>query len=119
MNKNKRSNVGYTFSYGVENTQTGPLANYIESFQEVKVDLSNNSAEFNSIGQATIISKSGTNQLHGTVFDYYSTPFFRARGFFDNSRPTGIRHAPGFALAGPAWLPRIYDGRNRPSCYYS
>ena len=48
-----------------------------------------------SIGQVTIISKSGTNQLHGAVFDYYSTPWFRAKGFFASSRATGIRHAPG------------------------
>lgn len=52
---------GTTFSDGVDNTQTGPLGNYIESFQEVKVDLANNSAEFSSIGQVTLISKSGTN----------------------------------------------------------
>ena len=48
----------------------GAQGNYIESFQEVHVDLANNSAEFPSIGQVTVISKSGTNQLHGAVFDY-------------------------------------------------
>lgn len=85
----------------------------------MKIDLSNNSAEFGSIGQVTIISKSGTNEFHGTVFDYYSTPWFRARGFFDSSRPTGIRHAPGFAVGGPVWLPKIYDGRNKTFFYYS
>jgi len=119
VNENNWSIDGTTFSDGVDNTQTGPLANYIESFQEVKVDLSNNSAEFSSIGQVTIISKSGTNQLHGTVFDYYSTPWFRARGFFDSSRATGIRHLPGAAVGGPVWLPKIYDGRNRTFFYYS
>ncbi len=119
VNENNWSIDGTTFSDGVDNTQTGPLANYIESFQEVKIDLSNNSAEFGSIGQVTIISKSGTNQLHGTVFDYYSTPFFRAKGFFDTSRPTGIRHSPGFAVGGPVLIPKIYDGRNKTFFYYS
>jgi hypothetical protein len=119
VNENNWSIDGTTFSDGVDNTQTGPLANYIESFQEVKVDLSNNSAEFASIGQVTIISKSGTNKLHGAVFDYYSTPFFRAKGFFDSSRPTGIRHAPGFAVGGPVWIPKIYNGKNRTFFYYS
>ena len=78
VNENNWSIDGTTFSDGVDNTQTGPLANYIESFQEVKIDLSNNSAEFGTVGQVTIVSKSGTNQLHGSVFDYYSTPWFRA-----------------------------------------
>src|SRR5205807_3193856 len=119
VNENNWSIDGTSFSDGVDNTQTGPLANYIESFQEVKVDLANNSAEFASMGQVTIISKSGTNQLHGTVFDYYSTPFFRAKGFFDASRPTGIRHAPGFAVGGPVWIPKIYNGKNRTFFFYS
>src|SRR5437660_5388661 len=119
VNENNWSIDGTTFSDGVDNTQTGPLANYIESFQEVHVDLSNNSAEFPSIGQVTIISKSGTNQLHGAVFDYYSTPAFRAKGFFDATRAAGIRHFPGFGVGGPVWIPKIYNGRNRTFFYYS
>ena len=117
--ENNWSIDGTTFSDGVDNTQNGPFANYIESFQEVKVDLSNNSAEFGSIGQVTIISKSGTNDLHGTVFDYYSTPWFRATGFFDSARPPGIRHAPGGAIGGPVFIPKVYDGRNKTFFYFS
>src|SRR5258707_2718514 len=65
VNENNWSIDGTSFADGVDNTQTGPLANYIESFQEVKIDLANNSAEFGTVGQVTIVSKSGTNQLHG------------------------------------------------------
>ena len=115
VNENNWSIDGTTFSDGVDNTQTGPLANYVESFQEVHVDLSNNSAEFASIGQVTIISKSGTNELHGTVFDYYSTPWFRAKGYFASSRGTGIRHNPGFAGAGRSTFPNSTTGRTGPS----
>jgi len=110
---------GTTFADGVDNTCTGPLANYIESFQEIKIDLANNSAEFSTLGQVTIISKSGTNELHGVVFDYYSTPWFRARGPFDVARGTGIRHWPGGTLSGPVFLPKVYDGRNRTFFFYS
>lgn len=119
VNENNWSIDGTTFSDGVDNTQTGPLANYIESFQEVHVDLANNSAEFSSIGQVTVISKSGTNVLHGTAFDYYSTPFFRAKGYFDSERATGIFHQPGFAAGGPVFIPKFYDGRNRTFFYFS
>lgn len=110
---------GTTFADGVDNTQTGPVGNYIESYQEMKIDLANNSAEFGSIGQMTMISKSGTNQLHGSLFDYYSTPWFRARDFFAVARPTGIRHQPGGSVGGPVWLPKIYNGRNRTFFFYS
>ena len=119
VNENNWSIDGTTFSDGVDNTQTGPLANYIESFQEVKVDLSNNSAEFGSLGQVTVISKSGTNQLHGSLFDYYSTPWFRAKGFFDTARSTGVSHFPGGSIGGPVFIPKIYNGRNKTFFFFS
>src|SRR5947208_10212532 len=119
VNENNWSIDGTTFSDGVDNTQTGPLANYIESFQEVKIDLSNNSAEFGAVGQVTVVSKSGTNQLHGSVFDYYSTPGFRARSFFSSARQTGIQHFPGGAIGGPVWIPKIYNGRNKTIFFFS
>jgi hypothetical protein len=119
VNENNWSIDGTTFSDGVDNTQTGPLANYIESFQEVKIDLANNSAEFGSMGQVTIVSKSGTNILHGSVFDYYSTPWFRARNPFASERSTGITHQPGGSGGGPVWIPKIYNGRNKTFFYFS
>jgi hypothetical protein len=119
VNENNWSIDGTTFSDGVDNTQTGPLANYIESFQEVKIDLSNNSAEFGSLGQVTVISKSGTNQFHGSLFDYYSTPMFRAKGFFDTERSTGIVHLPGGSVGGPVLIPKVYNGKDKTFFFFS
>jgi hypothetical protein len=110
---------GVTFSDGVDNTQIGPLANYIESFQEIKIDMANNTAEFGTIGQVTIVSKSGTNKLSGVVFDYYSTPWFRARDPFAVARPAGISHVPGGAVGGPVYLPKIYNGKNKTFFFFS
>jgi hypothetical protein len=104
---------GITMSDGVDNTQIGPLLNYIESFQEMRIDMANNSAEFGTIGQVTMISKSGTNQLHGNVFDYYQSPWFRARNPFALVRGSGILHTPGGSVGGPVRIPKIYDGRNK------
>lgn len=104
---------GTTMSDGVSETQIGPLANYIESFQEIKIDIANNTAEFGTIGQVTMISKSGTNAFHGSAFDYYSTPWFRARNPFALARPAGVSHVPGASAGGPVLLPGLYDGRNR------
>jgi hypothetical protein len=101
---------GITTSNMQNGTQIGPLTNYIESFQEIRVDMANNSAEFGSVGQVTVISKSGTNTIRGSLFDYYSTPWFRARNPFSPARSSGVRHKSG---GGPVYLPKIYDGRNR------
>ncbi|PYV85714.1 MAG: hypothetical protein DMG05_22105 [Acidobacteria bacterium] len=94
-------------------TANGPMYNYIESFRELKVDLANNSAEFGTVGQVTVISKSGSNELHGSLFDYYVTPFFRARNPFAQSRDPGIWHFPGFSVGGPVYLPKIYNGKEK------
>ncbi|MGH9630747.1 MAG: carboxypeptidase-like regulatory domain-containing protein, partial [Bryobacteraceae bacterium] len=110
---------GITMADGVDNTQIGPLANYIESFEEIKIDMANNTAEFGTIGQVTIISKSGTNEFHGNVFDYYSTPWFRARNPFALERGSGISHNPGGSAGGPVYLPKLYDGRNRTFFFFS
>jgi hypothetical protein len=104
---------GTTMSDGVDETQIGPLANYIESFQEIKLDIANNTAEFGSIGQVTMISKSGTNRLTGNIFDYYSTPWFRARNPFALARGTGVSHTPGGSVGGPVWLPKLYNGKDK------
>ena len=97
----------------------GSQANYIESFEEVKLDLCNNSAEFGAVGQLTVVTKSGSNSVHGAAFDYYSTPFFRARSPFASARGTGVYHLFGGALSGPVFLPKIYNGKNKTFFYTS
>ena len=88
---------GTSMSDGVGETPIGPLANYIESFKEVKIDLANNSAESPSLGQVTIISKSGTNRFAVSVFDYYQSPILRVRNPFSG------RAARGRASIFPDW----------------
>ena len=68
--------------------------------------MANNSAEFGAIGQVTVISKSGTNQLHGSLFDYYSTPWFRARNPFALQREHGIGTIPAAPSAARSFSPK-------------
>src|SRR4029453_260222 len=110
---------GKTMSDGVGETQIGPLANFIESFNEVKIDMANNSAEFGTLGNVTIVSKTGTNDFHGTVFDYYVSPFLRTRNPFLTERASGVSHNLGFAAGGPIVLPKIYNGKNRTFFFMS
>jgi outer membrane receptor protein involved in Fe transport len=110
---------GTSMTDGVGENVIGPLANYTESFKEVKIDMASNSAESPSLGQVTIVSKSGTNRLAGVVFDYYQSPMFRARNPFSGARPAGVTHFPGLAVGGPAVIPRLYDGRGRTFWFVS
>ncbi|HYZ86178.1 MAG TPA: TonB-dependent receptor, partial [Bryobacteraceae bacterium] len=110
---------GITISNGRDGTQITPLVNYVESMAEVRVDMANNTAEFGGLGQVTVISKSGTNELHATGFDYYQTPKFVSRNPFAASGSAGVTHSPGATIGGPVVIPRIYNGRNRTFFFYS
>jgi hypothetical protein len=69
--------------------------------------MGNNTAEFGSLGQVTVISKSGTNDLHGAGFDYYTTPKFLARNPFSLTSSSNVQHQPGFVIGGPMYFPKI------------
>src|SRR5262249_44758171 len=118
-NQSDQTIDGISVSTGQDGTQITPLVQFIESFQEVRVDMSNNSADTGSVGQVTLISKSGTNQLHGSLFDYYSTPFFRARDPFPDGPPAGVRHNPGGSVGGPILIPKLYEGRDKSFFFFS
>jgi hypothetical protein len=112
-NQENQSIDGISYNNLYDGTWIAPLSNFIESFQEVRVDSANNTAEFGSVGQLTIISKSGTNQLHGSAFDYYSAGGLSARNPFAQARGTYVIHSPGGSAGGPVYIPKIYDGRNK------
>lgn len=99
--------------------QISPLTGYVDSFQEVRIDSANNSAEFGTVGMVTVISKSGTNQPHGALFDYYSSPVFRARNPFAKTRTAGINHSPGGTIGGPVYLPKVYNGKDKTFFFFS
>lgn len=110
---------GISINNGLNGNAMPTLIGYIESMQEVRIDSSNNSAEFAGMGQITVVSKSGTNRLHGSAFDYYSTPAFRARNPFATERGGGVSHQPGYSIGGPVWIPRLHNGRNRTFFFHS
>ncbi len=118
-NQSDASIDGITLSNQYDGTQISPLVSQIEAFEEIRIDMANNTAEYGGIGQVTIISKGGANQLHGSVFDYYATPWFRARNPFAAQRGTGVRHNPGASIGGPIYLPKLYDGHNKSFFFYS
>jgi hypothetical protein len=118
-NQSDASVDGITISNGRDGTQVTPLVNYVESMAEVRVDMANNTAEFGGLGQVTVVSKSGTNQVHGSGFDYYQTPIFVSRNPFASSGSAGITHSPGATIGGPVYFPHLYNGKNRTFFFYS
>ncbi|MBZ5577546.1 MAG: carboxypeptidase regulatory-like domain-containing protein [Acidobacteriia bacterium] len=84
-------------------TQMGPLN--FEQIQEVQLITNNFNAEFgrNSGSQLQFITKSGTNELHGSAYEFVRNSLFNARDFFDTTgHPSVTRQNEfGFAVGGP------------------
>jgi carboxypeptidase family protein len=118
-NQSDQSIDGISVSTGQDGTQITPLVQYVESFQEFRVDMANNSADIGSVGQVTLVSKSGTNDLHGSLFDYYVTPGFRARNPFTGTRSPSVGHNPGGSIGGPIVLPKLYNGHDKSFFFFS
>ena len=71
-----------------------------------------------------VITKSGSNAVHGSVFEFVRNAAFDARNFFDRQSavnpgriPPFARNEFGFTNGGPLVLPKVYDGRNRTFYY--
>jgi hypothetical protein len=89
----------------------------VEGISEFRVNTAANSAEFSQPTDVTAISKSGTNDLHGTAFWYLQRKDFNAADQISGIVPTGDADDFGVALGGPILIPHVYDGRNRSFFY--
>src|SRR5438552_19095581 len=99
----------------------------VDDLQEFRVQSSTYSAEYgrNPGGQFAFETKSGTNQWHGTVYDYLRNDVFDANDWFNNrfqvKKPPTRQNDFGGSLGGPVLLPRFgeggrqsgYNGRNK------
>jgi len=98
-------------------TVNGVTVDRTEAIQEVRVEAAGNNAEFNTVGQLSMVSRAGTNQIHGSAFDVYITPGWSARNPFASSNTANLQHQPGGSLGGPVYIPKVYDGRNKTFFY--
>jgi hypothetical protein len=84
-----------------------------EGIAAVKVTSFNNSAEFSQIGDVTFTTKNGTNQLHGSVFEYLQNQALDADPYGFSGKAPKKFNTFGFSLNGPVIIPRLYDGHNK------
>ena len=85
-----------------------------DAIQEFKIQSETYSAEYGfSANQINIVSKSGTNQLHGSIFEFDRNDAFDAKAPFQTAVPELRQNQFGFVVGGPVYIPKVYDGRNR------
>ena len=90
----------------------------IDALQEFKVQSGVYPAEFGREGdQINVLTKSGTNQFHGTAFEFLRNDFVDAKqyDFVGTSPPKNPFkwNQFGFTLGGPVWIPKVLNGRDQ------
>jgi len=92
-----------------------------DALQEFSVQTSSYSAKYggNAGGVVNIVTKSGTNELHGSAFEFVRNAEFNARNFFAPQRDPLKRNQFGGTFGGPVDIPRLYNGKNKTFFFLS
>ncbi len=95
----------------------------VEGMEEFKVHSSGYSAEYGRTSNGVInwVTKSGTNQVHGSGFVFNRNEVFNARGFTfaATRRPIVRQWNPGGSFGGPIYIPKVFDGRNKAFFFFA
>lgn len=90
-----------------------------DTIQEFRILTSNYNAEYgrNAGGVISIITRSGSNSVHGSVFDFLRNDALNANSFFSNAqgqtREILKRNQFGFSVGGPVVIPKVVNGRDK------
>src|SRR5579863_1324595 len=117
----RREYLNFTLD-GVQNWDPGfntyALLPSIDALQEFKVQTGVYPAEFGHLQvQVNVSTLGGTNQLHGTVFDFLRNNYADARPYAFTSvvpiSPPFRWNQYGYTLGGPVWIPKLFKGKSR------
>lgn len=105
----------------------------VDTTEEFKVQTNTSPAEFGrtSGGILNIVTKSGTNQYHGTAYEFFRNEKLDANNFFINR--SGVPPIPGrddlrtplrynqfgAAIGGPVLIPKLYNGRDKTFFFFN
>jgi Carboxypeptidase regulatory-like domain/TonB dependent receptor len=84
----------------------------VEGIQEITVQTNSYAAEAGRTagGVINIVTRSGTNQFHGSVYEYFRNDIFDARNFFQSTgaKPELRQNQYGGSIGGPIWRNRTF-----------
>src|SRR5947209_4934493 len=113
VDNNTSTNSGNVGRNGIAYTPS------VDAVEEFKVKTNNFSAEFGRSAGAIVSAaiKSGTNDFHGSAFEFLRNEKLDANNFFSNagrvSRQPFKQNQFGFTMGGPLQIPKVYKGKNR------
>ena len=103
------------------NWTSGMNAASVETINEFAVQSSNFSAEFGQVagGFYNFTTKSGTNQLHGSAYEYWANEALDASHPYSHILDRDRKNDYGFTVGGPVWIPKLYHGKNKTFFFFS
>src|SRR5271170_115454 len=93
-----------------------------DTIAEFRILTSNYTAEYgrNAAGVISVVTKSGTNSIHGSAFEFLRNGDFNANAFFNKNDPNNLlprddlkRNQFGGTVGGPITIPHVISGRDR------
>ncbi|MCZ2148880.1 MAG: carboxypeptidase regulatory-like domain-containing protein [Bryobacterales bacterium] len=124
----------YGLRFGSEVVQDGaPIGNRywastpdrqpgLDTIDELRVETSNSSAKLSRPGAVILTTRSGTNEVHGSLFETARNSGIgvaRARTDYYTKPPHLVRNEFGASIGGPVYLPKLYNGRNRTFFFFA
>lgn len=110
---------------GLDDTSVGvgqfTVAPPLDSVQEFRMETGVYEAKFGAHAGAEVnmVTKSGTNDLHGSVYEFARNTHFDARDFFDPSVAPLHFNQFGGTLGGPIVVPGVYDGHDHTFFFFA
>ena len=82
----------------------------VDSIEEFKMAVNSYSAEYgrNAGGQINVVTRRGTNELHGSAFEYFRDESLNAANYFDTEKQPYSRHQFGGVIGGPVVKDRTF-----------
>jgi hypothetical protein len=106
---------GQDVNNGLRPSQTVQNQIGVDGVEEFTIQTSNYAAEYGQAGGGivNIAMRSGTNDYHGSLYNYWAHEALNGRQPYTDTRPEDRRYNYGATLGGPLSIPKNYDGRGR------
>src|SRR5581483_8136773 len=109
---------GFSVSSVRNNGPTFEMFPSAEQISEIKVTSELASAEYGQVGDISFIGKGGTNEFHGSLFEYFQNDAMDAIPAFANGKPKKRDNTFGGSIGGPVLIPKLFNGRNRTFFFF-
>ncbi|HEY4359770.1 MAG TPA: TonB-dependent receptor [Bryobacteraceae bacterium] len=112
---------GLDATYTLGNAYYSFGAPSVDSIQEVAIQTSNFAAEYGQTSGAVLsyTMRSGTNQYHGSAYDYWVNEDLNSAGAYSHLRPKTRKNDFGGTVGGPIRLPKVYNGKDKSFFFFS